>query len=100
MTAKIPINLQDAFLNQVRKEGIQTTVYLINGFQLKGTVKGFDNFTVILESDGKQMLIYKHAMSTVTPNRPVNTNFIETAEKPRAPEERESQESPVKPDTR
>lgn len=78
---KTPINLQDAFLNQVRKEGIQTTVYLINGFQLKGVIKGFDNFTVILDSDGKQMLIYKHAMSTVTPLRPVNTNFAENAEK-------------------
>jgi len=86
MTAKTPINLQDAFLNQVRKEGIQTTVYLINGFQLKGVVKGFDNFTVILDSDGKQMLIYKHAVSTVTPQRPVNTNFVESADKPKPTE--------------
>lgn len=77
MTAKTPINLQDAFLNQVRKEGIQTTVYLINGFQLKGTVKGFDNFTVVLDSDGRQMLIYKHAVSTITPSRPVSTSFSE-----------------------
>ena len=89
MTAKTPINLQDAFLNQVRKEGIQTTVYLINGFQLKGTIKGFDNFTVIIESDGKQMLIYKHAISTVTPVRPVSTTFMENAEKAKAPEEKE-----------
>ncbi|MGE5578576.1 MAG: RNA chaperone Hfq [Bacillota bacterium] len=86
MTAKAPVNLQDAFLNQIRKEGIQTTVYLINGFQLKGVVKGFDNFTVVLDSDGKQMLIYKHAMSTVTPQRPVNTNFTETGEKPKTSE--------------
>jgi host factor-I protein len=86
MTVKTPINLQDAFLNQVRKEGIQTTVYLINGFQLKGVVKGFDNFTVILDCDGKQMLIYKHAMSTVTPLRPVNTNFAETQEKTKTEE--------------
>jgi host factor-I protein len=86
MTVKTPINLQDAFLNQVRKEGIQTTVYLINGFQLKGIVKGFDNFTVILDCDGKQMLIYKHAMSTVTPLRPVNTNFAETPEKTKTEE--------------
>ena len=89
MTAKTPINLQDAFLNQVRKEGIQTTVYLINGFQLKGTVKGFDNFTVIIDSDGKQMLIYKHAISTVTPVRPVSTTFMENAEKAKATEEKE-----------
>ena len=72
MTAKNSVNLQDAFLNQLRKEGIQCTVYLINGFQLKGAVKGFDNFTVVLESDGKQMLIYKHAMSTITPQKSVN----------------------------
>lgn len=86
MTVKTPVNLQDAFLNQVRKEGIQTTVYLINGFQLKGVVKGFDNFTVVLDSDGKQMLIYKHAMSTVTPMRPVNTSFTEAADKPKLTE--------------
>ncbi len=73
MAAKGAVNLQDFFLNQVRKDGIQTTVYLINGFQLKGFVKGFDNFTVILESDGKQMLIYKHAISTITPFRAVST---------------------------
>jgi len=98
MTAKTPINLQDAFLNQVRKEGIQTTVYLINGFQLKGTVKGFDNFTVILESEGKQMLIYKHAMSTVTPSRPLSTNPLEAVEKSRALEERAPAED--KPDVK
>lgn len=86
MSAKTPVNLQDAFLNQIRKEGIQTTVYLVNGFQLKGTVKGFDNFTVVLDSDGRQMLIYKHAMSTITPSRPVNTSFPE----PKPPEEKES----------
>lgn len=66
------INLQDAFLNQVRKENIPIIMFLINGFQLKGLVRGFDNFTVILESDGKQMMVYKHAISTVSPARPVN----------------------------
>lgn len=72
---KPQINLQDAFLNQVRKENIPITMFLINGFQLKGLVRGFDNFTVILESDGKQMMVYKHAISTVSPLRPVNTTF-------------------------
>ncbi|MDK2882464.1 MAG: host factor-I protein [Bacillota bacterium] len=67
-------NLQDIFLNQVRKENIPATVYLVNGFQIRGMVRGFDNFTVVLESDGKQMLIYKHAISTITPMRPVNYN--------------------------
>ena len=65
------INLQDAFLNQVRKENIPVTIFLINGFQLKGLVRGFDNFTVILESDGKQLMVYKHAISTVSPIKPV-----------------------------
>ncbi|MCQ6265878.1 RNA chaperone Hfq [Fictibacillus sp. WQ 8-8] len=68
---KQAINIQDQYLNQLRRENIYVTVYLLNGFQLKGMVKGFDNFTVILESDGKQHLIYKHAISTFTPHRPV-----------------------------
>ncbi|MEG3070685.1 MAG: RNA chaperone Hfq [Peptococcaceae bacterium] len=72
---KPQINLQDAFLNQVRKESIPVTMFLINGFQLKGIVKGFDNFTVILESDGKQLMVYKHAISTVSPLKPVSTTF-------------------------
>lgn len=61
------INLQDSFLNQVRKENMSVTIYLVNGFQLKGMVRGFDNFTVILEQDNKQQLVYKHAISTITP---------------------------------
>ncbi len=69
---KTSINLQDVFLNVVRKEHISVTVYLTNGFQLKGSVKGFDNFTVILESDGKQQLVYKHAISTIIPFKPVS----------------------------
>jgi host factor-I protein len=69
------INLQDVFLNQVRKEHIGVTVYLTNGFQLKGMVKGFDNFTVVLETDGKQQLVYKHAISTISPMKTVNFIF-------------------------
>jgi host factor-I protein len=65
--SKQQINLQDAFLNQVRKENVPVTIFLINGFQLKGNVKGFDNFTVILEVDGKQQMVYKHAISTIAP---------------------------------
>lgn len=65
------INLQDVFLNQVRKEHIAVTIYLANGFQLKGIVKGFDNFTVILDSEGKQQMVYKHAISTISPMKPV-----------------------------
>jgi len=65
------VNLQDTFLNQVRKDSVLVTLYLINGFQLKGVLRGFDNFTVMIESDGKQMLVYKHAISTITPTRAV-----------------------------
>ncbi|WP_027717246.1 RNA chaperone Hfq [Desulfovirgula thermocuniculi] len=75
--SKVQINLQDAFLNQARKEGVPVTVFLINGFQLKGVIRGFDNFTVILESDGRQMMIYKHAISTVSPMRPMSNTFSE-----------------------
>ncbi|MDC3414332.1 RNA chaperone Hfq [Aquibacillus sp. 3ASR75-11] len=61
------VNIQDQYLNQLRKERIQLTVFLLNGFQLKGTVKAFDNFTVLFETDGKQQLIFKHAISTFAP---------------------------------
>lgn len=65
------INLQDIFLNQVRKDKITVVVFLTNGFQLKGTIRGFDNFIVILEADSKQQMIYKHAISTVIPAKEV-----------------------------
>ena len=65
-----PTNLQDSFLNLVRKENMAVVIYLVNGFQLRGMVKGFDNFTVILEQEGKQQLVYKHAISTIMPLKP------------------------------
>ena len=71
MAGKGTIVLQDAFLNQIRKDYIPITVHLTNGFQLRGMLKGFDNFVVMLDSDGKQMMIYKHAISTITSARPV-----------------------------
>lgn len=71
---KQTVNIQDTFLNQVRKENIPVTIYLVNGFQLRGLIKGFDNFTVVLETEGKQQLVYKHAISTFTPLRNVNLN--------------------------
>ena len=67
-----PINIQDNFLNQLRKEGIQVTVYLTNGFQIRGYIKAFDNFTIILETDGRQQMVYKHAISTFSPSRNVS----------------------------
>ncbi|MDH7478460.1 MAG: RNA chaperone Hfq [Syntrophomonadaceae bacterium] len=69
---KNQINLQDLILNQIRKDNIPVTIYLVNGFQLKGFIRGFDNFTVVLEFEGKQQMVYKHAISTVSPNRSVN----------------------------
>ncbi|KOS02334.1 RNA chaperone Hfq [Paenibacillus polymyxa] len=58
--------------SQLRKDSIPVTVYLINGFQVRGTIKAFDNFTIVIDSDGKQQLIYKHAISTFTPQRNVS----------------------------
>jgi len=64
-------NLQDLFLNSSRRNKIPVTIYLTNGFQLNGLVQGFDNFTIILDNDGKQMMIYKHAVSTIIPTTPI-----------------------------
>lgn len=72
---KVNINLQDVFLNQVRKEHTPITIYLVNGFQLKGMVKGFDNYTIVLDNEGKQQLVYKHAVSTIMPLKPINFTF-------------------------
>lgn len=69
---KQSINIQDTFLNQIRKESIPVTVYLLNGFQLRGFIKAFDNFTIVIDSEGKQQLVYKHAISTFTPARSVS----------------------------
>ena len=69
------VNLQDIFLNQVRKEKISVVLYLTNGFQMKVYVKGFDKYIVILEADGKQQLIFKHAISTVMPSRDIHLSL-------------------------
>lgn len=70
-------NLQDVFLNLVRKEKTVVTVYLVSGFQIKCTIKGFDNFVVLIDSDGKQQLLYKHAISTIAPAKPINLKVDE-----------------------
>ena len=64
-------NLQDIFLTQARRERRSVTMFLMNGFQMRGCITGFDAFTVVLTSDGKQQIIYKHAISTIVPERPV-----------------------------
>lgn len=65
-------NLQDAFLNYNRREKIPVTLFLMNGFQLRGVVRSFDSFVVLIDADGRQQMIYKHAISTVAPARPVS----------------------------
>ena len=76
------INLQDAILKEVRRDRVPVTLFLMNGFQLRGVITGYDSFVVVLVTDGRQQMIYKHAISTVTPARPINPNFTsEKAEK-------------------
>ncbi|MGE5558275.1 MAG: RNA chaperone Hfq [Bacillota bacterium] len=87
------LNLQDGFLNQVRKENIPVTIYLTHGYQLKGMVKGFDNFTVILETitlenERKSELVYKHAISTIIPARPL-TDFPYDVPRPQSTSKQE-----------
>ena len=82
---KSMIILQDVFLNQVRKEKVVVTIHLANGYQIKGVIKGFDNFIIILESEGKQMMLYKHAVSTISPSKTVMFPFTDKAAE-KAPE--------------
>ena len=65
------INLQDAILNEVRRDKVPVTLFLMNGFQLRGIITGFDSFVVVLVTDGKQQMIYKHAISTLAPMKPL-----------------------------
>lgn len=69
--AKTP-NLQDVFLTSIRRNETPVTVFLMNGFQMRGAITGFDAFTVVLTAEGKQNLIYKHAISTVSPAQAVD----------------------------
>ena len=69
-----PENLQDRFLNQARKDRVMVTLFLMNGFQLRGSILSFDQFAVLVLSDGRQNLIYKHAISTIQPAALVNMN--------------------------
>ena len=65
------INLQDAILSEVRRDRVPVTLFLMNGFQLRGIITGFDSFVVVLVTDGRQQMIYKHAISTLVPIRPL-----------------------------
>ena len=81
-TAKSIINLQENFLNQARKENVPVTIHLVNGFQIKGMIRGFDQFTVIIDSMGRQQMVFKHAISTITPARPLGTKIVIPGDKP------------------
>ena len=70
------VNLQDAILNEVRRDRVPVTLFLMNGFQLRGVITGFDSFVVVLVSDGKQQMIYKHAISTLAPMKQLKSAAI------------------------
>lgn len=74
------VNLQDTFLNEVRKQGVGVTIYLIGGVQLRGQVRGFDTFTILLDSQGRPtQLVYKSAITSIVPMRPVNMREAQMA---------------------
>lgn len=71
-------NLQDVFLVQLRRGRVNVTMFLTNGFQMRGVITGFDAFVVVLSTEGKQQVIYKHAISTIVPEHPVDLREGET----------------------
>ena len=73
-------NIQDTLLNQIRREKQTVTFLLMNGFQLKGVVRSFDSFVVILDTDGRQQMIYKHAISTIVPATTVDLRELRSAD--------------------
>ena len=85
-------NLQDLFLTRARRDRVPVTLFLMNGFQLRGIITGFDSFVVVLVTDGRQQMIYKHAISTVTPSHPVQyssmpSSLVESSDADPAEEE-------------
>src|SRR5437588_6908635 len=95
---KPQLNLQDIFLNQVRKENISVTIYLIGGVQLRGMVRGFDAFTILLDSVGKPtQLVYKHAVTSIVPARPVSNFYADAHRDPHAHERPASAPRPPSP---
>ena len=78
-------NLQDLFLTRARRDRVPVTLFLMNGFQLRGTLTGFDAFVVVLDSEGRQQVIYKHAISTIAPARAVSFQPRRTRDKQESP---------------
>ncbi|HEY8314277.1 MAG TPA: RNA chaperone Hfq [Candidatus Baltobacteraceae bacterium] len=75
----MPGSQQDTYLAEIKRQGVPVTIYLMNGFQLRGIVKGFDPFTIVLEYERKMHLIYKHAVSTISPQGPFSAPGNEAA---------------------
>ena len=75
-------NLQDLFLLRIRQDRLPVTLFLMNGFQMRGIVTGYDPFVVVLDSDGRQQVIYKHARSPIVPIRPAETREMEQGPAP------------------
>ena len=80
----MPGSLQDSYLAEIKRQGVPVTVYLVNGFQLRGIVKGFDPFTILIEYERKTHLIYKHAVSTISPQGAFASPQEPAAQPPRA----------------
>jgi host factor-I protein len=76
MSIARPQPLQDTYLAEVKRQAVPVTIYLVNGFQLRGIVKGFDPFTIVLEYEKRAHLIYKHAVSTISPQGPVSAPLV------------------------
>ena len=75
MAAEKSQNVQDVFLNKIRKEKTSVTVFLVNGVKLQGIVTWFDNFCLLLRRDSHSQLVYKHAVSTIVPSKPIHIDF-------------------------
>ena len=93
-TPKI-INLQENFLNQARKENVPVTIHLMNGFQIKGMIRGFDQFTVVIDSMGRQQMVFKHAISTITPAKPLGAPPPETKTADKAADAKPAEAAPA-----
>jgi host factor-I protein len=89
------LNLQDAYLGQLKKDNLLVVVYLVNGFQLKGSIKGFDNFTIFLENEGKIQMVYKHSVTTINPIKSISMSFLSDAFKTTGAAPREGAPAPA-----
>lgn len=86
--------LQNSFLNRLRKSHTQTTIHLTNGVRLRGTIAGFDEFCIWLSTSGSQQLVFKHAISTIVPIRPIKLSLQDDDEEPRPDSQSDSQPDP------